>query len=100
VGQFLYALGHPYGLGKSLTVGVVSGLNRTIPAPMGTRIYGAIQVGLGCLVLRGVVYLATVFVSDRIRVGVYPLVCTPKHEGGGCLHCHSTTALHTLAEVC
>jgi S1-C subfamily serine protease len=45
VGQFLYALGHPYGLGKSLTVGVVSGLNRTIPAPTGTRIYGAIQVG-------------------------------------------------------
>lgn len=47
VGQFLYALGHPYGLGKSLTVGVVSGLNRTIPAPTGTRIYGAIQVGQG-----------------------------------------------------
>lgn len=44
VGQSVYAVGNPYGLSKTLTVGVVSGLNRTIPAPTGTRIYGAIQV--------------------------------------------------------
>lgn len=43
VGQAVYAVGNPYGLDKTLTAGVVSGLNRTIPAPTGTRIYGAIQ---------------------------------------------------------
>lgn len=41
----MYAIGNPSGLSKTLTAGVVSGLNRTIPAPTGTRIYGAIQVG-------------------------------------------------------
>jgi hypothetical protein len=40
----VYAIGNPNGLSKTLTAGVVSGLNRTIPAPTGTRIYGAIQV--------------------------------------------------------
>lgn len=44
VGQSVYAIGNPNGLSKTLTAGVVSGLNRTIPAPTGTRIYGAIQV--------------------------------------------------------
>lgn len=43
VGQSVYAIGNPNGLSKTLTAGVVSGLNRTIPAPTGTRIYGAIQ---------------------------------------------------------
>jgi S1-C subfamily serine protease len=48
----VYAVGNPYGLDKTLTAGVVSGLNRTIPAPTGTRIYGAIQVrALECIVL-------------------------------------------------
>jgi hypothetical protein len=46
VGQSVYAIGNPSGLSKTLTAGVVSGLNRTIPAPTGTRIYGAIQVKL------------------------------------------------------
>ncbi len=46
VGQSVYAIGNPNGLSKTLTAGVVSGLNRTIPAPTGTRIYGAIQVRL------------------------------------------------------
>lgn len=46
VGQSVYAIGNPSGLTKTLTAGVVSGLNRAIPAPTGTRIYGAIQVGL------------------------------------------------------
>ena len=47
VGQSVYAIGNPSGLSKTLTAGVVSGLNRTIPAPTGTRIYGAIQVKRG-----------------------------------------------------
>eukprot|EP00775_Hariotina_reticulata_P008857 gene8857-9036_t len=43
VGQSVYAVGNPRGFTKTLTAGIVSGLNRTIPAPTGTRIYGAIQ---------------------------------------------------------
>lgn len=43
VGQSVFAIGNPSRLNKTLTAGVVSGLNRTIPAPTGTRIYGAIQ---------------------------------------------------------
>ncbi|KIZ06997.1 hypothetical protein MNEG_0960 [Monoraphidium neglectum] len=43
VGQSVYALGARYGEGKSLSAGVVSGLERAIPAPTGTRIYGVIQ---------------------------------------------------------
>lgn len=72
VGQSVYAVGNPSGLTKTLTAGLVSGLNRTIPAPtvrargcqcmrfckcgdaahccclhaahlQGTRIYGCIQ---------------------------------------------------------
>jgi S1-C subfamily serine protease len=44
VGQTVVTIGNPYGLSKTLSAGVVSGLDRTIPAPTGTRIYGAIQV--------------------------------------------------------
>lgn len=43
VGQSVYALGARYGEGKSMSAGVVSGLERAIPAPTGNRIYGAIQ---------------------------------------------------------
>jgi S1-C subfamily serine protease len=57
VGQAVYAVGNPYGLDKTLTAGVVSGLNRTIPAPTGTRIYGAIQVRRQC--------------SNNVYVGVW-----------------------------
>jgi hypothetical protein len=44
VGQSVYAIGNPAGLYQTLTTGVVSGLNRTIPSAVGTRIFGAIQV--------------------------------------------------------
>ena len=44
VGQSVFACGFPYGLPASLASGVVSGLERSIPSPVGTRIYGAIQV--------------------------------------------------------
>jgi S1-C subfamily serine protease len=46
VGQAVYALGNPRGLSRTLTSGVVSGLNRAIPSPANTLTYGAIQVAL------------------------------------------------------
>lgn len=46
VGQSLYAIGFPYGLSRTLTAGVVSGLNREIPNPAGSKTQGAIQVKL------------------------------------------------------
>ena len=44
VGQSVFALGNPRGLSRTLTSGVVSGLNRAIPSPANTLTYGAIQV--------------------------------------------------------
>ena len=46
VGQSVFALGNPQGLSRTLTAGVVSGLNRAIPSPVNTLTYGAIQVWL------------------------------------------------------
>lgn len=43
VGQYVFALGNPSGFSRTQTSGVVSGLNRAIPSPVGTRIPGAIQ---------------------------------------------------------
>jgi putative serine protease PepD len=43
VGQDVYALGNPYGLEGTLTAGIVSALDRTIQAPNGYTIDGAIQ---------------------------------------------------------
>ncbi|CAK0784896.1 hypothetical protein CVIRNUC_008101 [Coccomyxa viridis] len=43
VGQSVFALGNPQGLSRTLTAGVVSGLNRAIPSPVNTLTYGAIQ---------------------------------------------------------
>ena len=43
VGDPAYAIGNPYGLDQTLTVGVISALNRTITAPDGAAITGAIQ---------------------------------------------------------
>ncbi len=36
-GQSVYALGNPFGQSKTLTAGVVSGLNRAIPTPSGSQ---------------------------------------------------------------
>ena len=47
-GQSVYAIGNPLGYSKTLTVGVVSGVNRAIPSPVGTKTYGAIQVSTAC----------------------------------------------------
>jgi hypothetical protein len=44
VGQSVFAIGNPRGLSRTLTAGVVSGLNRAIPSPVNTLTYGAIQV--------------------------------------------------------
>ena len=43
VGQSVFAIGNTFGLTKTLSAGIVSGLNRSIPSPVGTRIYGAVQ---------------------------------------------------------
>ena len=42
-GQLAIALGSPYGLQSSVTVGVVSGVNRTLPSDIHHRIDGMIQ---------------------------------------------------------
>ena len=43
VGDVVYAIGNPYGLDETLTRGIVSALGRTITAPDGAQITGAIQ---------------------------------------------------------
>ncbi len=43
VGDAVYAIGNPYGLEQTLTRGIVSALGRTISAPDGAKITGAIQ---------------------------------------------------------
>jgi putative serine protease PepD len=43
VGDAVYAIGNPYGLDETLTRGIVSALGRTIAAPDGAQITGAIQ---------------------------------------------------------
>jgi S1-C subfamily serine protease len=43
VGDAVYAIGNPYGLNETLTRGIVSALGRSIAAPDGATITGAIQ---------------------------------------------------------
>lgn len=43
VGQKVYAIGNPFGLSQTLTVGIISNLERAIEAPTGAPITGAIQ---------------------------------------------------------
>jgi putative serine protease PepD len=43
VGEAVYAIGNPYGLDETLTRGIVSALGRSISAPDGATITGAIQ---------------------------------------------------------
>jgi S1-C subfamily serine protease len=43
VGDDVYAVGHPLGLVDSVTAGVVSGLDRTIPVADGSNLTGLIQ---------------------------------------------------------
>ena len=43
VGDSVYAIGNPYGLGETLTRGIVSALGRSISAPNGAKITGAVQ---------------------------------------------------------
>ncbi len=44
VGQSVFSIGSPYGFSKTFTAGVVSGLNRGVPSPVGTIVTGAVQV--------------------------------------------------------
>ena len=43
VGQTVYAIGNPFGLSESLTMGIISAMDRTIESPSGVPITGAIQ---------------------------------------------------------
>ena len=43
VGQQVYAIGSPFGLDKTLTTGVISALDRTLPSATGQEISGVIQ---------------------------------------------------------
>lgn len=43
VGQQVYAIGSPFGLDRTLTTGVISALNRTLPTATGREITGVIQ---------------------------------------------------------
>eukprot|EP00238_Polyblepharides_amylifera_P007822 CAMPEP_0196573836 /NCGR_PEP_ID=MMETSP1081-20130531/3669_1 /TAXON_ID=36882 /ORGANISM="Pyramimonas amylifera, Strain CCMP720" /LENGTH=243 /DNA_ID=CAMNT_0041891673 /DNA_START=412 /DNA_END=1143 /DNA_ORIENTATION=+ len=43
VGQSCFAIGNPFGLGGTLTAGLISGLDRVIPSPAGRPITGIIQ---------------------------------------------------------
>ena len=43
VGQYAFAIGNPEGRGKTMTAGIISGLDRSIPSPVGTRISGVLQ---------------------------------------------------------
>jgi len=44
VGQRVLAIGNPFGLARTLTVGVVSSLNRTIPSKTGRQMKSIIQI--------------------------------------------------------
>lgn len=43
VGQTVFAIGNPFGLSRTLTAGIVSAVNRTLPTAGGREIEGAIQ---------------------------------------------------------
>ncbi len=43
IGQAVFAIGNPFGLSRTLTTGVVSALNRTLPTGTGREIEGVIQ---------------------------------------------------------
>ena len=45
IGEEVVAIGNPYGLEGTVTSGIISGLNRSIPAPNGYTIPDAVQTG-------------------------------------------------------
>ena len=44
VGQKIYAIGNPFGLDRSMTIGIVSSLNRTIPSRNGRSMKSIVQI--------------------------------------------------------
>jgi S1-C subfamily serine protease len=44
VGQKVYAIGNPFGLERTLTVGIISSLNRTLPSQSGRTMKSIIQI--------------------------------------------------------
>jgi 2-alkenal reductase len=43
VGQTVYAIGNPFGLGRSMSAGIISALDRHLPAASGREIRGVVQ---------------------------------------------------------
>jgi 2-alkenal reductase len=43
VGQTVYAIGNPFGLGRSMSSGIISALDRSLPAASGREIRGVVQ---------------------------------------------------------
>jgi len=44
VGQHVYAIGNPFGLERTLTIGIISSLNRTLPSRTGRTMKSIIQI--------------------------------------------------------
>ncbi len=44
VGQKIFAIGNPFGLERTMTVGIISSLNRSLPAPSGRIMKSIIQI--------------------------------------------------------
>jgi len=44
VGQKIYAIGNPFGLERTMTIGIISSLNRSLPAPNGRIMKSIIQI--------------------------------------------------------
>ena len=80
VGDNTYAIGNPYGLDHTLTTGVVSALNRTLQAPDGSELGGAIQTDAA---LNPGNSGGPLLDEDGQVIGVNAQIATGGTEGGG-----------------
>jgi S1-C subfamily serine protease len=79
VGQKVYAIGNPFGLSLTMTKGIISALNRTIPSPAGTEIPGGIQIDAA--INPGNSGGPLLDKSGRL-IGVNSTITTPTSNGG------------------
>jgi putative serine protease PepD len=80
VGDNTYAIGNPYGLDHTLTTGVVSALDRTLQAPDGSELSGAIQTDAA---LNPGNSGGPLLDEDGQVIGVNAQIATGGTEGGG-----------------
>jgi putative serine protease PepD len=80
VGDNTYAIGNPYGLDHTLTTGVVSALDRTLQAPDGSELGGAIQTDAA---LNPGNSGGPLLDEDGQVIGVNAQIATGGTEGGG-----------------